>query len=75
MSCESQVNYFATKHKISLRDLYIGRTWCIDFSSEVDQKKSVTRKKYRWHVRWSVTNCAFSVRAKKCLIGILKNML
>lgn len=45
MSCESQVNYFATKHKISLRDLYIGRTWCIDFSSEVDPKKLCDKKK------------------------------
>lgn len=24
MSCESQINYFTMKHKISLRDSYIG---------------------------------------------------
>lgn len=45
MSCESQINYFTTKHKISLRDLYISRTWCIGFSSEVDQIKMCDEKK------------------------------
>lgn len=64
MSCESQINYFTMKHKISLRDLYISRTWCIGFSSEVDQIKMCDEKKNKWHVRWWVTNCAFSVRAE-----------
>lgn len=45
MSCESQINYSTMKHKISLRDLNIGRTWCIGFSPKVDRIKMHDKKK------------------------------